>query len=239
MSSRSTQIAEAVTRAILARRLWPGHKLGERELGEVFEVSRPVVRQALMRLADQGLVETHLNRGAFVARPSHREAMEIYDALTLIEQGVVALLHHRHGAAAGEELRAHVALQGEAVREADHARADALGQEFHSLLVAQTRNRVLAETHAGLQRRATLLRSLYPSDFNYDALLDEHARIVELLCAGRVGELQALIAEHNRSVVLAYALDEPPPARPPLAEVFAGPDYADAANSNRRRGAMQ
>lgn len=97
MSSRSQAIADILTRAIIDHRLVPGCKLGERELAEIFEVSRIVIRQALIRLAYDGLAQIERNRGAFVARPSMQEAMEIYDALTLVEQGVAAQLCDRLG----------------------------------------------------------------------------------------------------------------------------------------------
>ena len=42
MSNRSQVIADVLTKAILEHRLVPGAKLGERELGEIFEVSRIV-----------------------------------------------------------------------------------------------------------------------------------------------------------------------------------------------------
>ncbi|RUX44695.1 GntR family transcriptional regulator, partial [Mesorhizobium sp. M7A.F.Ca.CA.002.09.1.1] len=105
MSSRSQTIADTLTRAIIDHRLVPGCKLGERELAEIFDVSRIVVRQALIRLADDGLGQIERNRGAFVARPSMQEAMEIYDALTLVEQGVAAQLSDRLGPAGWAELR--------------------------------------------------------------------------------------------------------------------------------------
>ena len=46
-----------------------------------------------------GLAQIERHRGAFVARPSMQDAMEIYDALTLVEQGVAAQLSDRLGPA--------------------------------------------------------------------------------------------------------------------------------------------
>ena len=50
MSGRSEQIAATICEAILAHRLMPGTKLGERDLADIFAVSRVVIRQALIRL---------------------------------------------------------------------------------------------------------------------------------------------------------------------------------------------
>ena len=65
--SRAVTGDEAVYRsvydAILAHKLPPGTKLAEDSLGEVFGVSRTVVRKALFRLTHDGIVEIRPNRG--------------------------------------------------------------------------------------------------------------------------------------------------------------------------------
>jgi DNA-binding GntR family transcriptional regulator len=67
--NRSEQICAALRTAILERALLPGMKLPEDTLGERFRSSRTIVRQALERLAAEGLVELRRNRGAVVATP--------------------------------------------------------------------------------------------------------------------------------------------------------------------------
>ena len=70
VSGSSAAIAQALSLAIHEHRIAPGTKLGEDELGEIYGVSRTVVRAALQSLSHIQLVETRRNRGAFVARPS-------------------------------------------------------------------------------------------------------------------------------------------------------------------------
>lgn len=207
MSSRSQAIADILTRAILDRRLVPGCKLGERELSEIFNVSRIVIRQALIRVADDGLAQIERNRGAFVARPSMQDAMEIYDALTLVEQGVAAQLMDRLGPAGWAELRQHVERQRQAVASGNHALADVLGAEFHTVFVRLSRNKVMQEMHAQLVRRTTLLRALITADFDYCNLLDDHARLIELLEKGRLKQAMDMIDAHHRQVVRGYIMD--------------------------------
>lgn len=207
VSGRSQTIADTLTRAIIDHRLVPGCKLGERELAEIFDVSRIVVRQALIRLADDGLAQIERNRGAFVARPSMQEAMEIYDALTLVEQGVAAQLSDRLGPAGWAELRQHVERQRQAVAAGNDALADVLGQEFHTVFVRLSRNKVMQEIHAQLVRRTTLLRSLITADFDYCNLLDDHSRVVDLLEKGRLKQAMDLIDTHHRTVVRGYIMD--------------------------------
>src|SRR6187551_2392063 len=67
---RSLSIRDQLRDAIIDRRLAPGTKLNEAEVGELFSVSRTVVRSALQMLSFEGLVRTERNRGAFVANPT-------------------------------------------------------------------------------------------------------------------------------------------------------------------------
>ncbi|BCH22826.1 GntR family transcriptional regulator [Mesorhizobium sp. L-8-10] len=207
MSSRSKVVADILTRAIIEHRLVPGCKLGERELAEIFDVSRIVIRQALIRIAEDGLVQMERNRGAFVAKPGIQEALEIYDALTLVEQGVAAQLSDRLGPAGWAELRQHVERQRQAVAAGNNPLADVLGQEFHTVFVRLSRNKVMQEIHAQLLRRTTLLRSLITADFDYCNLLDDHARVIDLLEKGRLKQAMELIESHHRTVVRGYIMD--------------------------------
>src|SRR5512137_451036 len=63
----SNQIAEQIRTSILAGEFTPGEKLPpERELAELFGVSRPSVREALNTLAAAGMVESYQGGGTVV-----------------------------------------------------------------------------------------------------------------------------------------------------------------------------
>ncbi len=207
MANKSEKIADALRSAILSQRLVPGAKLGERELSELFHTSRIVIRQSLIRLSNDGLVTIQRNRGAFVKKYSIQEAMEIYDALTLVEQGAVAQLAGRLDATAWQRLRQHVLVQQAAVQNGDDAAADDLGSRFHSLIVSLTNNPLVQEIHSQLVQRTHLLRSLHQSRFDYCNLLEEHARIVDLMERGRIKQLMELIDHHHHHVVRGYMMD--------------------------------
>jgi DNA-binding FadR family transcriptional regulator len=64
------RVADELRSAILAGRYLPGRRLpAERELGEMFNVSRPTVREALFALELQGLVEVRVGTGVFALDP--------------------------------------------------------------------------------------------------------------------------------------------------------------------------
>lgn len=207
MANRSDDIADTLTGAILAKRLMPGTKLSEQVLADLFLVSRAVIRQAIIRLSDEGLLTMERNRGAFVTKPTMREALEMYDGLTIIEQGVAAQLAGRLDDRGWDVLRAHIDRQNHAVADNNHTLADDLGAGFHTVFVGMLRNTVVMEIHAQLVRRTALLRCLVDSRFDYCGLVGDHVKIVDLLQAGEVAKAQALIDQHHRNVAKGLIMD--------------------------------
>jgi DNA-binding GntR family transcriptional regulator len=221
MSSLSAELAARIAEAILAHRLPPATKLGERELGEILGASRIVVRQALIRLAEDGLVTIERNRGAFVANPSLKDAIEVYEALILMEQGMVAQLCDGVAQVMLTRLADNIARQRKATEAGEHARADRIGTEFHSELMALSNNRVLCDMHDQLNRRARLLQSLYPRDFDRCRLCDDHERLVLLIEKRQARRARDLIDDHYRAILRGFRIDETPRPAFPLEEAFA------------------
>jgi len=208
MSSLSQDIAARISEAILAHRLTPATKLGERELGEVLGASRIVVRQALIRLAEDGLVTIERNRGAFVANPSLQEAIEVYEALILMEQGMVGQLCDGAGPMGLARLADNTARQRQATDRGQHALADRLGTEFHSELISLSNNRVIGEMHDQLNRRSRLLHALYPRDYDRCRLCDDHERLVQLIQRRQGRRARDLIDDHYRAILRGFRIEE-------------------------------
>ena len=65
-----TEIERAILAAIAEGRMKPGERLSETQLAEVFDVSRTIVREALMRLEGRHIISVSPRRGWFVITPS-------------------------------------------------------------------------------------------------------------------------------------------------------------------------
>jgi DNA-binding GntR family transcriptional regulator len=83
--SKSEQIATDIRDAIRAGRLDRGVLYSSRELGEMFGASRTPVREALLKLADLGLVRIERNRGARVVSQDGRGIVELCSLRLLLE----------------------------------------------------------------------------------------------------------------------------------------------------------
>jgi DNA-binding GntR family transcriptional regulator len=80
---------------VMENRLSPGHQLLESELTQRLNMSRTPVREALIRLQEEGLVEMLPRRGMRVLPLSPTDMQEIYEVLTCIESEATAILAKR------------------------------------------------------------------------------------------------------------------------------------------------
>ena len=80
------EIYERIYAAISERRLLPGTKLSEERLAQAFHASRTRIREVLMRLSQEMVIELHANRGAFVASPTPRDLRDVFAVRRALEQ---------------------------------------------------------------------------------------------------------------------------------------------------------
>jgi DNA-binding GntR family transcriptional regulator len=207
------RIVDAIVQAIVERRLMPGTKLAESQIGELFSVSRTVVRQALNQLARDRLVTLEPARGAFVAAPGVEEARQVFHARQLIEAGIARELCARVTPAQVSELRSHLKREREAV-----ARSDAPGvlgrthllADFHIVLARLLGNEVLAQLLADLLSRSSLIALMYQSSHSAEESQAEHVAIVDALERRDARAAVRLMSHHLEMVERNLRLDPRP-----------------------------
>jgi DNA-binding GntR family transcriptional regulator len=207
-STNSTQrIVDSIVEAIVERRLMPGTKLAEAQIGNLFDVSRTVVRQALNQLSRDRLVTLEPARGAFVAQPGVDEARQVFEARQLIEAGVVRELCARITPAQVAELRAHLKHEREAVARTDVSGRTRLLADFHVVLARLLGNEVLAQLLADLLSRSSLISLMYQSAHSAEHSQAEHVAIVDALEKRDARAAARLMAQHLNSVEHNLRLD--------------------------------
>lgn len=170
--------------AIVDRRLAPGTKLNEAEVGTLFDVSRTVVRAALQALAFEGLVKAERNRGAFVANPSPEEARQVFASRRLIEPGIALAAAARitpvEVAIFRERLNEESRLIGERGPSARRAEIHASG-DFHLLLASVAGNSILLRFMEELVARSSLVIALYGRSGASSCGHNDHGNILSAL----------------------------------------------------------
>ncbi|GEO86835.1 MULTISPECIES: GntR family transcriptional regulator [Alphaproteobacteria] len=196
---RTRAIRDQLRDAIVDRRLAPGTKLSEAEVGVLFDVSRTVVRDALQMLAFEGLVKTERNRGAFVSDPSPEEALQIFASRRLIEPGIVAAAAERLTAddlaRFREQLKEEARYQTERGASARRAEIKASG-DFHLMLAKVAGNAILEKFMDELVARSSLVIALYGRTGVSSCGHDEHGEILDALEHGDVARATEYMLRH-------------------------------------------
>lgn len=193
--NRTEQICSALRTAILERALLPGMKLPEDSLGDRFGSSRTIVRQALERLAAEGLVELRRNRGAVVATPSLEEARDLFDLRCQIEDLVVARLIAEWSEEHEAALNAHLAKEVEAENGPEPV-SIRLATEFHILLAQLTKSPVLIRYVEEIGYRCGLTLALYSRPHSADCGIQEHREIIDALAGREETRARDLMRRH-------------------------------------------
>lgn len=203
MSDYKNTLTDAVhdllRKAIIEQALKPGMRLPEDTVGEQFGVSRTIVRHALVRLENEGLVITRRNRGAFVAEPSREEAQQVFEVRRCLENEVVRILCKRMPDSGYDRLESHV-RQEEKVKGKDGPVSIRLAGEFHVLLAELTGNAVLARYVSEVVLRCSLIMSLYARSHSSDCAVDEHSQIINAIRANDAARAMEIMEHHLGAV---------------------------------------
>ena len=190
------EIYERIYAAISQRRLLPGTKLNEERLAETFHTSRARIREVLMRLSQELVIELRANRGAFVASPTPRDLRDVFDMRRALERSVIVQLANEKGSRAVLSLRAHVQSEDRARAAGDRATLALLTAEFHVRLAASTDNRMVSDAVRRLSALTSLAISQYDSLATSACPPEEHSQLVEAIESGDARRAERLMLEH-------------------------------------------
>ena len=221
-STLSEQVYQHLRHQILANAYPPRAALPEQSLATELNVSRVPVREALHRLAADGLVTVRPRQVAFVSALSPRQFLDAYRVREALEELAIKLALPNLTAADLDELGQ---LQEEMRRHAAATDADAFfaaNRAFHALFVERSQNDYLKGIYYPLldQMRRHISSSLGLRG-GLDRSIDEHQAILDAVQAGDADEAARLLREHI--LVPQRALEEGPP---PVGATPASPDIA-------------
>ncbi len=193
---------EQIRRRILDNVWPPGHRALEQEVALALGMSRTPVREALMRLSAEGLVEVIPRHGMRVLPVSPTDMLEIYQILTALECMAAELLARRSPSAAEmQPLVDATQAMDEALQRDDLDAWAAADERFHAQLLELAGNRQLQATVLNYWDRAHRARMftlrLRPKPVNSTR---EHMQMVERLRAGDAeGAVQVTRAHRERA----------------------------------------
>lgn len=231
---RAGMVHDALQREILSLALPPGSPLDETQIARRFAMSRSPVREALNRLAAEGLVVMLPNRSSIVAPLDLAEFPGYVEALDLAQRACTRLAAERRDADDLAAMRAAAQAFDASLAPHDHIEMLAANKAFHLAIARAARNRWLAGHYAQLLDEGRRLMRLYflhvDREDERNPLAGDHHEMIEAIAARDPDRAEALARRHTegfRSRLLAFlgrigtrdiavaAIPRTPPARQP------------------------
>ena len=195
--SADARAYEAIVGLVREGRIGPGERLAALPLAERLGVSRTPVREALKRLAAEGIALLLPGGGARLRDPSIEEIRGAYEVRINLELLAVRRAVAHPDPVALAELDA--SLRRDEKKSPSPPAPFGGVADFHLLLARSGGNAVLAETLAPLLARTAVYHLLFPAPAEEEASSDvEHGRIVAALKRGDGEEACRLMEAHLR-----------------------------------------
>lgn len=193
----SDQLRETIEEQIATGQLLPGCALDEATLIEQHGVSRTPVREALIQLAAEGLIEIRPRRGAVVTSIGPGRLIEMFEVMAELEAmcGRLAARRMREGERA-ELVKAHEACELARAQQ-DSDAYFYCNERFHAAIYAGSHNGFLGEQTLQLHRRLRPYRRLQLRVRNrMGSSFTEHDAIVRAILAGDADATAVALRAH-------------------------------------------
>jgi len=197
--SRADEVYAQLKRDVAEFKLVPGDRFTENELCDRLGVSRTPVRQALVRLQQEGFVEVLFRSGWRVLPFDFDQFEQLYDLRMVLETTAAHRLcesDRRIDHALLDKL-ADIWLAPVAERSTDAVQVAQWDEEFHCALVEAAGNAEMARVHRDVTERIRIIRRLdFTQQPRIEATYEEHGKILQAIRAHRGDQAAMLLRAH-------------------------------------------
>lgn len=191
------QVYESLSHAILTRQIKPGTHLVEQPLADQLSVSRISIREAIRRLAQDGLVEIIPSKGSFVVNLTPDDVKEVYQLRSALESIALKeiMTHEQNGKLAA--LDKLVTKMIDLEKKEDRLQGSTLDNQFHRTLMNLSGLSRTIKIWEQMSTQITMViyavSNYYPT---YGGLSERHAKLVYLIRSGNLQVADAYLKEH-------------------------------------------
>ncbi len=198
----SEQIYTLLKRAIISLELPPNQPISEQEVASTLTISRTPVREAFIRLSEEGLLNAYPQFGTFVAPIRMEALLEAQFLREAVECATARRAAEIIDPAKAVRLRAVMEKLRAALTAADWAAFHSLDEETHYEICVASGMPGLARTVE--QARAHLDRVRYlilPDIATNHRVINQHGAIIEAICQGQPDAAYAAMQIHMRDII--------------------------------------
>jgi DNA-binding GntR family transcriptional regulator len=197
VTSLQERIRIRVQHDIQTGKLSPGMAIDEKALASDFDASRTPVREALLLLSAQGLVEIVPRAGIYVRKLRAVELVAMMEALEELEGVLARLAARRIGSSQREELQAALDGTARAARADDANGYQEANAALHEVIYRASGNPFIVEQAQAVRLRISGYRGkLFEKPGRLDASQREHARVVAAILSGDVDAAAFAMRDH-------------------------------------------
>lgn len=208
--SLSTDLSMRLKEDILSGRLRKGQKLTEQSICDNYKVSRTPVREALVQLEMEGLVESIPNRGSFVVGLSHQDLQDILTLRKIYEIQATRWAIERITDDELDQLEENFEFMEFYTMKEDVEKMLNINQNFHQMIYTASHNRMLMQMLSSYQIYLQYARKKSPREDNYlSTVLDEHRKIFEAFKEKDPDAGAAAMTVHMDNSARRYASSSP------------------------------
>ncbi len=191
------QVFERLRGMIIALELPPGSPLSRAALAEQFGVSSTPIRDALMRLDEEGLVEVFPQYATVVSRIDVHRAQQAHFLRLALELEIVRVLALKPDAVLVAELNATIARQQQFAKAGAFEKFMAADNEFHAQLYeAADKQDIWALVRSRSGHIDRLRRLHLPSPGKAQDIVRHHRLIVKAIAGGEPEQAQKHLRTH-------------------------------------------
>jgi DNA-binding GntR family transcriptional regulator len=199
-SARTSRRAvyDELRRRVLTLELPPGAALSENELAAALGVSRTPVRESLILLSQEGLVQVFAKVGSFVSRVDPDRVADAQFLREAVELASLDDVPAEPDASAVADLRENIHLQHEVADDVEEFFR--LDEAFHHGLLRLAGHENVWPTVVGAKGHLDRARRLGLGETSTRVFIDQHARVLDAVLDGRRQEARTLMRAHLRAV---------------------------------------
>lgn len=202
--SGSKRVYEMLREEIVSLERAPGSPIDEAQLADRLGLSRTPIREALVRLASEGLVQNLPNRSAIVAPIDYANLSAFFDALSLMYRVTTRLAAQWHQPEDLLAIREHQSRFAAAVVATDALAMIATNRDFHAAIAEAGRNPYYTGLFLRLLDEGRRIMRLYYRSFN-DRLpgdfVEEHEMILQAIEVRDVDLCDRLARGHADQII--------------------------------------
>jgi DNA-binding GntR family transcriptional regulator len=196
-TSLADQVASSLRQAVRSGVLQPGRLYSAYQMADTLGVSRSPVREALLRLAEAGMVEFERNRGFRIVLPKPRDIAELFHLRLLLEVPAARRVASEAPPDLVDELRAQLVDMERAATEHDEIRFMRHDQNLHGAILSAAGNRRLVSLIDNLRDMTRLLgASTVDRSRTLHDVCAEHIPIVDAIAAREPDKAGTAMAQH-------------------------------------------